>query len=180
MFFILVSYSSFYPIPVASDFSPAFPAELCWPCLPSPPSGWLHVHLGMWPCGFAPLDPSPPAWPGREEVAVRGGGGNGRGAAFSFPFLCGQESVWRGAHTWAQRWRWRRGLSEGRLSLGPEFASLVFGSMENTLLNVHKWSHPNFRHAIKSVLRMRKFHFLYPSSSLSPVLITGFFSLWVF
>lgn len=110
---------------------------------------------------------------------MRGGGGNGRGAVFSFPVLCGQESVWRGAHTWAQRWRWRRGPSEGRLSLGPEFASLVSGSRENTLLNVHisQWSHPNFKHAIKSVLKMRKFHFLSPSPSLSPLLITGLFSL---
>lgn len=72
MFFILVSYPTFYSIPVTSDFSPAVPAERCWPCLPLPPSGRLQRPLGhvvLWIC---PPDPSPPAWPGREEVALRG------------------------------------------------------------------------------------------------------------
>lgn len=136
----------------------------------------FSVHLGTWSCGFAPPQ-TPPRQRGQAERRWLWGAGLEMGEGLLFPCPSLEGSIHLGSAVEVEE------RSVGRPpSLGPEFASLVSGSRENTLLNVHirQWSHPNFRHAIKSVLKMRKFHFLYPSSFLSPLLITGLFSLWVF
>ena len=74
MFFILVSSSTFYSIPVTSDFSPAVPALLVD----------FSVHSGTWSCGFAPQTPR--CQRGQAERRWLWGAGVEVGEGLLFPF----------------------------------------------------------------------------------------------